>query len=56
MVGSGGDGQEGQTRLGAEQLPAAMLVLELEGHKVMYRGNKLYIAVVEVMDQLRLDM
>ena len=30
MVGSGGDRQEGPTGLGAEQLSAAMLVLEDE--------------------------
>ena len=53
MVGSGSDRQEEQTRLGAKQLSATMLILrDYREYEVMYRGSAFEIAVGEMMTRL----
>lgn len=48
MVGSRGDGQDGQTRTGAEQLPATLLVLEKYGIMMSCTEAALWASAVEV--------
>lgn len=51
MVGSGGDRQERQTRLGAKQLSAAMLVLENYKGIMSCTKRAFQTAIVEMMGQ-----